>query len=218
MKHLHQDIVAELGVARVLPILVVDDADQALRVVEILLSVGLRSVELTLRTPAALRAVAAVSKRFPEAVLGVGTVLTRAQLQAVQDAGAHFAISPGITPRLAAAAADSGFPFIPGVATAGEVMLALEHGFDVLKLFPADVVGGTPWLRAIAGPFAEVKFCATGGVTPANAREFLQEPNVLCVGGSWMCKQSAIRAGEWDAITTQARAAAALRTPPVNER
>lgn len=194
------EIVSQLSQVRVLPILVADDAQQAIRCVATLAENGLKAVEMTLRTPNALKALAEVIKACPDVCVGVGTVLTAQQLKAVQNVGAAFGISPGITPTLARAAADSGLPFFPGVGSASDVMLALEHGFNVLKLFPSDVVGGIKMAKALAGPFPEVRFCLTGGVTPEAVPQMLQQTNVLCVGGSWMCPASLIEANDWAAI------------------
>lgn len=194
------DVISQLSQVRVLPILVADDVQQAIRCVQTLAENGLSAVEMTLRTPNAMKVVAEVIKACPTVCVGVGTVLTAQQLKAVQDAGAAFGISPGITPLLARAAADSGLPFFPGVGGASDLMLALEHGFNVVKLFPSDVVGGIKIAKALGGPFPEVRFCLTGGVTPEAVPQILQQTNVLCVGGSWMCPASLIEANDWDQI------------------
>ncbi|MFN9185607.1 MAG: bifunctional 4-hydroxy-2-oxoglutarate aldolase/2-dehydro-3-deoxy-phosphogluconate aldolase [Betaproteobacteria bacterium] len=204
------DIVAAFTQVRLIPILAVDTEDQALRTSECLLNAGLKVLELTLRTPAALQATAAVCRRFPEVIVGVGTVLSAAQLRATQEAGAQFAFSPGLTPQLATDAQASGFPFFPGVSSASALMLALEHGFDVLKLFPTEAVGGVKLARALGEPFPGVKFCATGGVSPSNVHEYLAQPNIACVGGSWVCRPQAIRAGDWAGIRQAAQKAVAL--------
>ena len=202
-------ILKQLSQLRVLPILVADDIQQAIRCVETLAENGLTAVEITLRTPNAMQVLEAVVKACPSVCVGAGTILTRQQLEAVQDTGAAFGISPGITPTLARAAADSGLPYFPGVGGASDLMLALEHGFNVVKLFPSDLVGSVKMAKALGGPFPEVKFCLTGGVTVETTPQLLQQANVLCVGGSWMCPANLIVANDWSAIGKLASAAAA---------
>jgi len=187
-------ILKQLSQLRVLPILVADDVQQAIRCVETLAENGLTAVEITLRTPNAMQVLEAVVKACPGVCVGAGTILTSAQLKAVQDTGAAFGISPGITPTLARAAADSGLPYFPGVGGASDLMLALEHGFNVVKLFPSDLVGSVKMAKALGGPFPDVKFCLTGGVTVETTPQLLQQGNVLCVGGSWMCPGNLIAA------------------------
>lgn len=201
-------ILKQLSQLRVLPILVADDVQQAIRCVETLAENGLTAIEITLRTPNAMQVLAAVVKACPSVCVGAGTILTRDQLKAVQDTGAAFGISPGITPTLARAAADSGLPYFPGVGGASDLMLALEHGFNVVKLFPSDLVGSVKMAKALGGPFPDVKFCLTGGVTVETTPQLLQQGNVLCVGGSWMCPGNLIAANDWAAIATLAAAAA----------
>ncbi len=201
-------ILKQLSQLRVLPILVADDVQQAIRCVETLAENGLTAIEITLRTPNAMQVLAAVVKACPTVCVGAGTILTRDQLKAVQDAGAAFGISPGITPTMARAAADSGLPYFPGVGGASDLMLALEHGFNVVKLFPSDLVGSVKMAKALGGPFPDVKFCLTGGVTVETTPQLLQQGNVLCVGGSWMCPGNLIAANDWEAIATLAAAAA----------
>jgi 2-dehydro-3-deoxyphosphogluconate aldolase/(4S)-4-hydroxy-2-oxoglutarate aldolase len=204
-----QAILNQLGQIRVLPILVADDVQQAIRCVETLAENGLSAIEITLRTPNAMQVLAAVVKACPTVCVGAGTILTEQQIKAVQDTGAAFGISPGITPTLARAAANSGLPYFPGVGGASDLMLALEHGFNVVKLFPSDVVGSTKMAKALGGPFPDVKFCLTGGVTVETTPQLLQQSNVLCVGGSWMCPANLINANDWAAIAKLALAAAA---------
>ena len=204
-----KQIVAQLSQIRVLPILVADDVQKAIRTVAALAENGLTAVEITLRTPNALKVLAEVVKACPDVCVGAGTILTGEQLRAVQDTGAAFGISPGITPLLARLAADSGLPYFPGVGGASDLMLALEHGFNTVKLFPSDLVGSTKMAMALGGPFPDVKFCLTGGVTVESTPQLLQQSNVLCVGGSWMCPAALIEAGDWDAIGKLAAAAAA---------
>jgi 2-dehydro-3-deoxyphosphogluconate aldolase / (4S)-4-hydroxy-2-oxoglutarate aldolase len=204
-------IINQLKQLRVLPILVTDNVDQAIRCVTTLADNGLSAVEITLRTPNALKVVEEVVKACPTVCVGAGTVLTPQQLDVVQRAGAAFGISPGITPVLARAAADAKLPYFPGVGGASDLMLALEHGFNVVKLFPADLLGGVKMAKALGGPFPEVRFCLTGGVTLQTAPQLLQQSNVLCVGGSWMCPASLIEANDWQAIAKLAAEAAAVR-------
>ena len=203
-------ILKQLSSLRVLPILVADDAQQAIRCVATLADNGLTAVEITLRTPNAMQVLAQVVKACPDVCVGAGTILTAQQLKAVQDTGAAFGISPGITPTLARAAADSGLPYFPGVGGASDLMLALEHGFKVVKLFPSDLVGSVKMAKALGGPFPDVKFCLTGGVTVETTPQLLQQSNVLCVGGSWMCPANLIVNNDWAAIATLAAAAAAV--------
>lgn len=207
------DIVQQLGQLRVLPILVADDQQQAIRCVQTLAENGLTAVEITLRTPNAMQVLAAVVKACPTVVVGAGTILTAQQLRQVQDSGAAFGISPGITPVLARAAADSGLPYFPGVGGASDLMLALEHGFNVVKLFPSDLLGSTKMAKALGGPFPDVKFCLTGGVTVETTPQLLQQSNILCVGGSWMCPGNLIVANDWSAIGKLAAAAALAAHP-----
>lgn len=203
-----RNIIAQLEQIRVLPILVTDDVDQAIRCVTTLAENGLPAVEITLRTPNAMTVLREVVKACPTVTVGAGTILTQAQLDAVRETGAAFGISPGITPLLAKAAADSGLPYFPGVGGASDLMLALEHGFNVVKLFPSDIVGSIKMAKALGGPFPDVKFCLTGGVTVEATPTLLQQSNILCVGGSWMCPASLINAGDWAAISVLAAAAA----------
>lgn len=204
-----QNIIEQLAQLRVLPILVTDDVDQAIRCVSTLAQHGLPAVEITLRTPNAMQVLREVVRACPDVTVGAGTILTPAQLDAVKETGAAFGISPGITPVLAKAAAESGLPYFPGVGGASDLMLALEHGFSVVKLFPSDIVGSTKMAKALGGPFPDVRFCLTGGVTVEATPALLQQSNVLCVGGSWMCPANLIQAGDWDAIGKLASAAAA---------
>jgi len=204
-----QDIIKQLEQIRILPILVTNDVQQAIRCVNTLAENGLPAVEITLRTPDALTVLREVVKACPGVTVGAGTILTPAQLVAVQDAGASFGISPGITPVLARAAAESSLPYFPGVGGASDLMLALEHGFDVVKLFPSDLLGATKLAKALGGPFPDVRFCLTGGVTVEATPQLLQQNNILCVGGSWMCPASLINANDWAAIGKLAAQAAA---------
>ncbi|CAN5841956.1 bifunctional 4-hydroxy-2-oxoglutarate aldolase/2-dehydro-3-deoxy-phosphogluconate aldolase [soil metagenome] len=211
-----QSIISQLAHLRVLPILVSDDVEQAIRCVATLAEHGLPAVEITLRTPNAMTVLREVVKACPTVTVGAGTILTAAQLDAVKDSGAAFGISPGITPLLARAAAESGLPYFPGVGGASDLMLALEHGFNVVKLFPSDIVGGIKMAKALGGPFPDVRFCLTGGVTLEATPQLLQQSNILCVGGSWMCPAALIAANDWSAIgilAAQAAKAAAIVKP-----
>lgn len=196
-----------MTLAPVIPVLVIDDIEHALPIAEGLVAGGLPALEVTLRTPWAMDAIK-VMRQVPGAVVGAGTVLTPEDLERSLDAGAEFIVSPGLTPKLAEAAVRANAAFLPGTANAGDIMLALEFGFTRLKFFPAVASGGTPALKAISGPFGQVKFCPTGGITQATAAEWLALDPVLCVGGSWM-----IPKGKPDAkaIEELARAAASLR-------
>ena len=204
-----QAIISQLAQIRVLPILVTDDVDQAIQCVTTLAANGLPAVEITLRTPNAMTVLREVVKACPTVTVGAGTILTQAHLEAVKESGAAFGISPGITPVLAKAAAASGLPYFPGVGSASELMLALENGFNVVKLFPSDIVGSVKMAKALGGPFPDVRFCLTGGVTVESTPQLLQQSNVLCVGGSWMCPASLINANDWTAIGALAAQAAA---------
>lgn len=194
----------------VMPVIVVNDAAVAVDLARALVAGGIRTLEITLRTKAALAAMRRIRDEVPDAIVGAGTVRTRAHLEAALDAGAQFGISPGLTPELAAAARASGVPFIPGVATPSEAMHAQDEGFNILKLFPAEAVGGIKLLKALAGPLPELRFCPTGGIDIHSAPNYLALPNVLCVGGSWLTPDDAIAAQDWARITALAREASAL--------
>jgi 2-dehydro-3-deoxyphosphogluconate aldolase/(4S)-4-hydroxy-2-oxoglutarate aldolase len=194
----------------VMPVIVVNDAAVAVDLARALVAGGIRTLEITLRTKAALAAMRRIRDEVPDALVGAGTVRTRAHLEAALDAGAQFGISPGLTPELAAAARASGVPFIPGVATPSEAMHAQDEGFNILKLFPAEAVGGIKLLKALAGPLPELRFCPTGGIDINSAPNYLALPNVLCVGGSWLTPDDAIAAQDWARITALAQQASAL--------
>ncbi|MFC3532723.1 bifunctional 4-hydroxy-2-oxoglutarate aldolase/2-dehydro-3-deoxy-phosphogluconate aldolase [Vogesella facilis] len=194
----------------VMPVIVVNDAAVAVDLARALVAGGIRTLEITLRTKAALAAMRRIRDEVPDALVGAGTVRTRAHLEAALDAGAQFGLSPGLTPELAAAARASGVPFIPGVATASEAMRAQDEGFDILKLFPAEAVGGIKLLKALAGPLPELRFCPTGGIDASNAGNYLALPNVLAVGGSWLTPEAALAAQDWDKITALALEASQL--------
>ncbi|KZE30498.1 bifunctional 4-hydroxy-2-oxoglutarate aldolase/2-dehydro-3-deoxy-phosphogluconate aldolase [Crenobacter luteus] len=195
----------------VVPVIVLTDAGVAPELGAALVEGGIAVLEVTLRTKAALAAIRRLRDEVPGAIVGAGTVRNRAQLEAALEAGAQFAVSPGLTPELAAAARRARVPFIPGVATPSEAMRAEDEGFSVQKLFPAEAVGGARLLAAMAGPLPELRFCPTGGVDAGNARHYLALPNVLAVGGSWLTPEALIAARDWPGITRLAAAAAALR-------
>ena len=201
---------AMLRLAPVIPVYTPGSVDEAVAVAQALLDGGLPVIEVTLRTPVALEAIAAMVQAVPDAVVGAGTVLNGAQLEAVKAAGGRFAVAPGATDALYAAARAADLPLLPGVATASEIMRGLEHGVDTFKFFPAEAAGGTALLAAWNGPFADVRFCPTGGISQANARDYLTLPNVLCVGGSWLTERSLLQAGDYAAIGQLAAQAAVL--------
>ena len=200
-----------LGLGPVMPVLVIENVADAVPLARALVDNGIRVLEVTLRTPNALAAIACLAEAVPEAVVGAGTVVSPEQLAAVERAGARFAVSPGLTPKLIAAARDTALPLLPGVMTASEAMTASENGFTRLKLFPAQQAGGVGMLKALYGPLPELRFCPTGGVTVDNACEFLALPNVMCVGGSWLAPDALMRSGDWAEIGRRARAASGLR-------
>lgn len=198
----------------VIPVIVLESVAHALPLARALLAGGVKVLEVTLRTPAGLPAIEAIARELPEAVVGVGTALDAADARRALDAGARFAVSPGYSQDLGRACQQLKLPLLPGVATAGEIMAALADGYQFLKLFPAEAVGGIALLKALASPFAQVQFCPTGGITAASAPGYLALPNVRCVGGSWLTPQDALRTADWARITTLARAAQALRAAP----
>jgi 2-dehydro-3-deoxyphosphogluconate aldolase / (4S)-4-hydroxy-2-oxoglutarate aldolase len=196
--------------AAVIPVIVLSDVAHAIPLARALVAGGIRMLEVTLRTPVALSCIEAIAREVPEAVAGAGTVRSAADAQAAALAGARFAVSPGYTQAVGRACHELELPLLPGVATGTEIMAAQHDGHAALKFFPAMQAGGAPMLKAWQGPFGDVKFCPTGGVTAANAREFLALPNVVCVGGSWLTPADAIEKGDWDRITRLAREAVAL--------
>ena len=206
-----QALAQYLVLAPVVPVVVIDDAAQAVPLARALVAGGIRAIEITLRTPAALAAVRAIAAEVEGAVVGVGTVLTPEQLLAAGRAGARFAVSPGASPNLLAAAQDSALPWLPGAATASEAMTLREHGYRHLKFFPAESSGGVAALRALAGPLPDLHYCATGGIGLHNARDYLALANAIAVGGSWLTPNERVANGDWTGITQLAREAAALR-------
>ena len=195
----------------VIPVIVLQRLEDAVPLAQALVAGGVRVLEVTLRTPVALAAIERIVREVPEALVGAGTVRSAADAQAAAAAGCRFAVSPGYTDSVGRACRALGLPLLPGVATAGEVMQAQEGGYDFLKFFPAGAAGGVPMLKALAGPFPDVLFCPTGGLTPANAPEYLALPSVPVCGGSWLTPADAVAAGDWARITALARAAGALR-------
>jgi 2-dehydro-3-deoxyphosphogluconate aldolase/(4S)-4-hydroxy-2-oxoglutarate aldolase len=191
----------------VVPVVVLEELAHAVPLARALVDGGLPAIEVTLRTAAALEAIRAIADQVPEILLGAGTIVTPGQARQAQDAGAQFLVSPGSTPALLAAMADTGLPFLPGTATASEVLSVLEAGFTEMKFFPAEASGGVPFLRAMSSPIPTARFCPTGGITPASAAAYLGLDNVACVGGSWLGPRDARAAGDWDRVRDRARAA-----------
>lgn len=216
MSHSHTDRMTALvddilRQAPVVPVLAIADLDDAIPLAETLVAAGLPVLEITLRTPVALDVIRRM-RTVPGAIVGAGTVLTSEDLAAVQAAGAAFAISPGGTDTLYAAARNADIPLLPGIATASELMRGLEHGYKRFKFFPAESSGGVAALKGFGGPFSQMKFCPTGGIDAAKAPSYLALPNVMTVGGSWMVPGDALKAKDWRAIAELAQAAAALRS------
>ncbi len=195
-----------IGDQKVMPVVVIENEEQAMSLAQALLDGGVNVIEITLRNAYGVKAIEVIKQNFPEMVVLAGTVNLPAQMVAVVKAGVDAIISPGITESLLKTAKEQGIPYLPGVATASEVMLAMEYGLRECKLFPATVVGGISALKAFSGPFGEMKFCPTGGVNEANYQDFLALPNVMCVGGSWIAPSSAVKNGEWSAITAACKA------------
>ena len=197
--------------APVIPVIVLNDVAHAVPMARALVAGGIRMLEVTLRTPQALACMEAIAKEVPDAVVGAGTVRSAADAKAAANAGAKFAVSPGYTSALGQACRDQGLSLLPGVATGSEIMMAQEDGYTELKFFPAMQAGGPAMLKAWGGPFFDVRFCPTGGVTPQNASEFLRLPNVACVGGSWLVPADALAQGDWARIEQLAREACQLK-------
>jgi 2-dehydro-3-deoxyphosphogluconate aldolase/(4S)-4-hydroxy-2-oxoglutarate aldolase len=196
-----------MGLAPVIPVLVVDDLEHAIPLGRALVAGGLPALEVTLRTPIALQCIERMAGEIEGAVVGAGTVLTPALREAVARAGARFCVSPGL---IEGEPCEGAVPLLPGVATATELMAGLAAGFTRFKLFPANAAGGVDALKAFASPFQQARFCPTGGINAGNAPDYLALPNVACVGGSWVAPPDAVRAGDWERITELARAAASL--------
>lgn len=195
----------------VIPVIVLKDAADAVPLARALLAGGVRALEVTLRTPAGLEAIRRIAAEVPDALVGAGTVTRPDEMRAVKAAGARFAFSPGWAAELSQAADAEGIEFLPGVMTPSEAMAAANHGHRALKLFPASVAGGVPMLKAMAGPFADLRFCPTGGVDATNVAQYLALPNVFAVGGSWLTPADAMAARDWPRITALAAQAATAR-------
>ncbi|MFF4499507.1 bifunctional 4-hydroxy-2-oxoglutarate aldolase/2-dehydro-3-deoxy-phosphogluconate aldolase [Streptomyces sp. NPDC001401] len=200
-----------LDLAPVVPVVVIEDAADAVPLARALVAGGLPAIEVTLRTPAALDAIRAIAGAVPDAVVGAGTVITSEQVTESVAAGARFLVSPGWTDVLLEAMRASGVPFLPGVSTTSEVVALLERGVRDMKFFPAQAAGGTAYLKSLAGPLPQARFCPTGGIGPANAPDYLVLPNVGCVGGTWMLPADALAARDWGRIESLAREAAGLK-------
>jgi 2-dehydro-3-deoxyphosphogluconate aldolase/(4S)-4-hydroxy-2-oxoglutarate aldolase len=199
-----------LGISPVVPVVVIDDAADAVPLARALARGGVRIMEITLRTPAGLGAIERVAAEVPETTVGAGTVTTPEEASAALRAGARFIVTPGATDRLLTAALDTGLPLLAGASTLTEILRLREHGQRAVKFFPAEAAGGTAYLRAVAGPVPDVSFCPTGGIGPGNAAEYLALPNVGCVGGSWLTPAAAVRSRDWGEIERLAGAAATL--------
>ena len=205
-------LLSTLKLQPVVPVLIIDDAKSAVPLARALVAGGLKAIEITLRTPAALEAIRAVADEVEGAVAGAGTILDAKQYDEAVKAGSQFIVSPGTTRDLLKAAADSDIPLLPGAATASEVMSLRAEGYTVLKFFPAEQAGGAAYLKSLSSPLAGVSFCPTGGISLKNAMDYLSLPNVVCVGGSWVAPKDLVAAGDWDGITKLAAEAFRLRS------
>jgi len=205
------DIRTIVSLAPVIPVVTLDDPAKAVPLARALVAGGLPVIEMTLRTETAYASVKAIIREVPDAIVGFGTVTRIDQFVAAVDLGARFAVSPGLLPELVEAAARARLPYLPGIATATDLMAAIAGGHQLLKFFPAEPAGGIPMLKALHGPFADARFCPTGGIDAANAGDYLALPNVLAVGGSWVTPKAALDSGDWDAITGLAQQAVQLR-------
>lgn len=206
----HSDIIARIcAAAPVIPVLTIDRVEDAQPLARALVAGGLPALEITLRTDAALEAIAAIAE-VEGAMPGVGTLLTALQVESAKASGATFGVSPGATPAIISATKEFDLPLLPGAATATEAMILLEQGFTFQKFFPAEAAGGASALESLAGPLPQITFCPTGGITAQNAKTYLALPNTLCVGGSWIAPKALVAAGAWDEITQIARRVADL--------
>ena len=206
-----QNTLELVGFGPVIPVIVLQRVEQAVPMARALVAGGVRVLEVTLRTPVALACMAAIARDVPEAIVGAGTLRGAADVRAARDAGCQFGVSPGYTAEIGAACREAKLPLLPGVATASEVMMANADGLSFLKFFPATAAGGVPMLKALAGPFPDVLFCPTGGITVETAPQFLALANVKVCGGSWLTPADALERGDWARITALARQASALR-------
>jgi len=211
MDQRQEQLHAILTAAPMVPVLTIDDVAIAVPLGKALVAGGLTALEVTLRTPAALDCIRAIAAEVEGANVGAGTVLDAKQYEAAAKAGATFVVSPGATPNLIAAGKDSAVPFLPGVNTAGEAMTLSDAGFPTLKFFPAEPAGGLAYIKALAAPLPDIRFCPTGGITMKNAPDYLALPNIVCVGGTWVTPAAAMKAGDWGTITRLASEAAALK-------
>ena len=200
-----------LGNAPVIPVLTIEAARDAVPLAKALLAGGIKVIEVTLRSAAALDAIAAIAREVPEIVIGAGTVTKPADIEAAAKCGAKYLVSPGTPAELAAALANAELPAIPGCATATEAMVLAARGFRLLKFFPAEACGGVAWLSSVAAPLPDLRFCPTGGIDMKNAAAYLALPNVVAVGGSWVAPKDAVARGDFARVTTLAREAAGLR-------
>ena len=198
-----------LNAGPVMPVMVIKNLEDAVPLAKALVAGGIKVLEITLRTPIALEAIRLISQEVKEAIVGVGTITTPVQLKAAEDAGAVFAISPGLTPALLKAAKEGNIALIPGISTLSELMVGMEAGLDHFKFFPAEAAGGIPMLKAIAGPIPQVTFCPTGGISPENYNAYLSLNNVACVGGSWLVPEDAVKEKNWAKVTELAKLAIA---------
>lgn len=195
---------------KVIPVIVLDNADDAVPLAKALVAGGLPAIEITMRTSAALESIARVAAEVPDALVGAGTILNAKNWDQAVAAGSKFIVSPGLTPELAAAADGHDVPLLPGSVTSSEIMKAMELGYTYLKFFPAEQAGGASYLKSCSSVFGAVKFCPTGGISVKNANDYLGLSNVLCVGGSWVAPKDMVAAGDWDGITALAKAAAEI--------
>jgi len=198
-----------LNAGPVMPVMVIKNLEDAVPLAKALVAGGIKVLEITLRTPIALEAIRLISQEVKEAIVGAGTITTPEQLKAAEDAGAVFAISPGLTPALLRAAKEGNIALIPGISTLSELMVGMEAGLDHFKFFPAEAAGGIPMLKAIAGPIPQVTFCPTGGISPENYNAYLSLNNVACVGGSWLVPEDAVKEKNWAKVTELAKLAIA---------
>ena len=196
-----------LNAGPVMPVMVIQNIDEAVPLAQALVDGGIKVLEITLRTPIALEAIKLISENVKEAIVGAGTIINPEQLRAAEAAGAVFAISPGLTPTLLNAAKSGNIALIPGIASLSELMLGMEYGLDHFKFFPAEAAGGIPMLKAIAGPVPQVTFCPTGGISPENYNAYLALSNVACVGGSWLAPVDVVKAKDWAKVTELAKQA-----------
>ena len=199
-----------LAMGPVMPVIVIDDSSKAVPLAQALIDGGIRTIEITLRTPAALESIRAVANACPDILIGAGTVTNEALAASARDAGARFLVSPGTTDAVIKGAADAGLPLLPGAASVSEIMRLMDAGFSAIKFFPAAAAGGPSFVKSLASPLAGLQVCPTGGISLDNAQDWLSLPNVPCVGGSWIAPQTMISAGDLRTITANARAAAAL--------